>query len=117
LNQVLTYLQERASDKVKILTLDKSSLVFFPTIKKDSTNTAYIIPTKISAIESYDFEKDINGIKEQIKDMIVGKNKQQAKEDLALLPEIGSVSLQVRPPWYTNVTKLKSRISLQFLNE
>lgn len=114
--QTQLYLQQRPSDKVKLITIDKSSVVFFSTIKKDSL-WAYIIPTKLTIIQWYDFQKDINNILDTVKTSIVGINKEKAKLLLLGYPEISSAIISVRPPRYTSVTKLKSRIKINIIQK
>lgn len=114
--QTELYLKQRPSDKVKLITIDRSSVVFFSTIKKDAL-WAYIIPTKLTIIQWYDFQKDINNILDTIKTSIVGINKEKAKLLLLGYPEISSATISVRPPWYTSVTKLKSRIKINIIQK
>ncbi len=114
--QTQLYLQQRPSDKVKLITIDKSSVVFFSSIKKDSS-WAYIIPTKLTIIQWYDFDKDVNNVIETIKTSIVGIVKEKAKSLLLGYPEISSVTISVRPPWYTSITKLKSRIKINIIQQ
>lgn len=110
-NEVEKYLKQRAVDTRKLLTIDKKSLVFFDAMKQDTLG-AYIIPTKISVIETYDFDKDINGITDDIKTKIVWIDKNKAKEILFSYPEISSSSISIRPPRYSVITRLKSRIKI-----
>lgn len=110
-DQTQVYLKQRPSDKVKLLTIDKSSIVFFSNIKQDPL-WAYIIPTKLTIIQWYDFQKDINNIIESIKNNIIGIDKDKAKMMLLWYPEISSTNISVRPPRYTSITKLKSRIKI-----
>jgi hypothetical protein len=114
--QTELYLKQRPSDKVKLLTIDRSSVVFFSTIKKDHL-WAYIIPTKLTIIQGYDFDKDINNILESIKTNVLGINKEKARSLLLWYPEISSVTISVRPPWYTSITKLKSRIKMNIVQQ
>ncbi len=114
LDQTHLYLQQRPSDKVKLITIDKASVVFFSSIKKDVW-WVYIIPTKLAIIQWYDFQKDVNGILSNIKSNILGINKDKAKSMLLGFPEISSTNISVRPPWYTSVTKLKSRIKINIV--
>lgn len=116
LEQTSLYLEQRPSDKIKLITIDKSSIVFFSSIKEDSEGI-YIIPTKLSAIQWYDFQKDINNILTSIKTNVVGISKERANEILLWFPEISSVKVSIRPPWYTSVTKLKSRIKINIVQK
>ena len=56
--------------------------------------------------------KDINNILSDIKEHIVGLSEEKAREILFSYPEISSFVITIRPPWYTTVSKLKSRIDI-----
>ncbi len=60
----------------------------------------------------YDFEKDINGVVSDMKERIVGLSEEKAREVIFSYPEIASFTITIRPPWYTTVAKLKSRIKI-----
>jgi hypothetical protein len=110
--QIQNYLAQRAADNRKLINIDKKSLVFFDNMKLD-TEWAYIIPTKISIIEWYDFDKDINGVVDDLKSNIVGLDKTKAQALLFNYPEISSAKISIRPPRYSVITRLKSRISIE----
>lgn len=112
LGQVKKYLEQRPSDKVKLVNIDKNSIVFLSTIKKDNL-AAYIIPTKVGIVQWYDFVKDINWIVDSIKTNIAWQQKEEAKQILFEYPEISSAKIVIRPPRYSTITKLKSRIKIQ----
>lgn len=88
-----------------------SSIVFFKNIKEEEKNI-FIVPTKIDIKQYYDFTKDINHILPDLKDRIVGLYEDKAREILFTYPEIASFDIVIRPPWYTTVSKLKSRIKI-----
>jgi len=110
--QIQNYLAQRAADNRKLINIDKKSLVFFDNMKVD-TEWAYIIPTKISIIEWYDFDKDVNGVVDDLKSNIVGLDKTKAQALLFNYPEISSAKISIRPPRYSVITRLKSRISIE----
>ncbi len=110
--QIESYLAQRAADNRKLINIDKKSLVFFDNMKTD-TQWAYIIPTKISIVEWYDFDKDINGVVDDLKANIVGLDKTKAQALLYNYPEISSAKISIRPPRYSVITRLKSRISIE----
>ncbi|MEI7920028.1 MAG: hypothetical protein WCH65_07940 [bacterium] len=89
--------------------IDTSSIVFFKDMKQESGHI-FVIPTKIDIKQSYDFGKDINNILPDMKERIVGLSKENARTVLFSYPEISSFTLTIRPPRYTTVSKLKSRI-------
>jgi len=111
LGVVDTYVQQRLYDKMKKSEIDTSSIVFFKDMKQESWHV-FIIPTKIDIKQSYDFAKDINNILPDMKERIVGLGKENARTVLFSYPEISSFTLTIRPPRYTTVSKLKSRINV-----
>lgn len=105
------YVKQRLYDKMKVSEVDNSSIVFFKDIKQQ-TGDIFIIPTKIDIKQFYDFSKDVNNILPNIKDRIVGLTEEKAREILFSYPEISSFDITIRPPRYTTVSKLKSRIKI-----
>ncbi len=105
------YVKQRMFDKMKVFEIDTSSIVFFKDMSQETGNI-FIISTKIDIKQSYDFSKDINGILPDMKDRIVWMTEDKAREVLFSYPEISSFTIKIRPPWYTTVSKLKSRINV-----
>jgi hypothetical protein len=66
---VNTYLKERSTDKIKSLRVDQNSIALFKNLKTETG--VFVIPTKVSVFQSYDFTTDINGILQDIKSRIV----------------------------------------------
>lgn len=106
-----TYVKQRPSDKVSLNTIDKSSLTFFDDVKK--IDNVYSIPTQINLVQWYNFDKDINGVAGSIKWRIVGMDKEAAKDIIISYPEISTVRVVIRPPRYTSLPRLKSRITIK----
>ncbi len=105
------YVKQRLYDKMKVFEVDTSSIVFFTDMKAESWNV-FIIPTKVDIKQSYDFAKDINGILPDMKDRIVGLSEEKARDIIFSYTEISSFGITIRPPRYTTVSKLKSRINV-----
>lgn len=108
INAFKTYIDQRPSDKITPISIDKNSLSFFNELKKEEGT--FIIPTKINVIQWYDFVKDVNWILTDIKTQIIGKNKEAARKIILSFPEISSVKIKISPPWYVSIPQLKSRI-------
>ena len=112
------YSIQRPSDKVKTLNIDKNSLTFFyedDTVKQ--LDNLYIVPTKINIIQWYDFEKDVNGIMNDVRDKIAGKTKKEATDILLDSQEVSSANIKIRPVRYTTIPRIKSRINIKVDNE
>lgn len=105
------YVKQRLYDKMKVSEVDGSSIVFFKDIKQQTGNV-FIIPTKVDIKQYYDFWKDINNILPNMKDRVVGLTEEKAREILFSYPEISSFDISIRPPRYTTVSKLKSRVNV-----
>jgi len=105
-----TYLTQRSTDKIKALRIDENSISFFKTMKVETW--VFVIPTKVSVLQSYDFRRDINGIIPDIKTRLVGLTTDKGRDIVISYPEIGGVKIVIRPPWYTTIAKLKSRIKI-----
>lgn len=111
LSSIDIYLAQRPSQKVKLINIDQNSIVFFNDIKEDKW--VYILPTKVSVIQWYDFTQDINWVLDSIKSRILWATKEETQDIILSYPEISSVKIKIRPPRYNTVPKLKSRIKMQ----
>lgn len=106
------YIQQRPSEKTRFISLDKNSLVFYEDDWSMNNEKVFVVPTKIQAIQWYDFSKDINWILNEIKDHIVWDTTENARSYILQYPEISSVKLKVSPKRYSTIPKLKSRIKI-----
>lgn len=106
------YIQQRPSEKTKFISLDKNSLVFYEDDWSMNSERIFVVPTKIQAIQWYDFSKDINWILGEIKDHIVWDTTENARTYILQYPEVSSVKLKVSPKWYSTIPKIKSRIKI-----
>lgn len=111
LTEVNKYIKQRQYDKMKIFTVDTSSIVFFSDMKQQTWDL-FVIPTKIDIKQYYDFAKDVNNIVSDMKERIVWLTEDKAREVIFSYPEISSFTITIRPPRYTTVSKLKSRINI-----
>ena len=106
------YIQQRPSEKTKFISLDKNSLAFYEDDWSSNSEWIFVVPTKIQAIQWYDFSKDINWILNEIKDHIIWDDTENARTYILQYPEVSSVKLKVSPKWYSTIPKLKSRIKI-----
>ncbi|MDR0370222.1 MAG: hypothetical protein LBH96_07175 [Candidatus Peribacteria bacterium] len=90
-----TYIKERASEKIQVLSIDTNSIQFLKDtssfqegeIKKNGD--IYIIATQINVLQGYDFKQDSNNIISDIKNYIAGKNIEESRKYiLSNYPEI-----------------------------
>jgi len=112
------YLGQRPSQTLDIISMQKNSLTFFADQNKPITGDVLIVmPTKMSVIRGYDFNKDYNGIKEDMKNEIIGKKKDEAQKELLDYPEVGSVLLKISPPRSDSIPSIRSRIRFKLATE
>lgn len=98
--------------------MQKSSLTFFPDQNKPITGDSLLVmPTKMSVIRGYDFDKDYNALKEDMKNEIIGKKKDEAQKELLDYAEVGSVLIRVSPPWSDSIPSIRSRVSFKVSEE
>jgi len=105
---ILHYINQRQTDTEVLIDINIQSLTLYSikSVQKD----VFVIPTSVSVIRWYNFEKDKNNIKQTIKDNIVGKNENQARNYILSFPEISTAKINIRPPRYKQVSSTKSRI-------
>lgn len=107
-----SYIQQRPSDKHQLVSINKNSLSFFSDDGISEKDWTFIIPTKIDVIQSYDFDKDVINISDDIKNRIVWLDKESARSYILNFSEISSVDIKTTPARYDNIPKLKSRINI-----
>ncbi len=110
------YINQRPSDKTKLVSINKNSLSFFEEDWISEKDGTFIVPTKIDIIQWYDFKKDVVGIVDDIKSQIVWWNRESARSYILWFPEVSSVKIKVTPAWYNSIPKLKSRIKVNVQN-
>lgn len=112
------YLGQRPSQTLDIISMQKNSLTFFPDQNKPITGDQLLImPTKMSVIRGYDFMKDYNGIKEEMKNEIIGKRKDEAQKELLEFEEVGSLLIRISPPRSDSIPSIRSRIRFKLSEE
>jgi len=105
----LQYISQRQADTQLLIDINIQSLILYDI--KNTQDDILIIPTSVSIIRGYNFETDKNGIKNKIKNTIIGKTESEAQSLLQAYPEIGTTQLTIRPPWYKTIPTTKSRIT------
>lgn len=112
------YLGQRPSETLDIISMQKSSLTFFPDQNKPITwDQLLVMPTKMSVIWWYDFIKDYNNLKDDMKNKIIGQKKDDVQKELLDYPEVGSVLIKVSPPWSDSIPSIKSRVMFKVSTE
>lgn len=110
---VKKYLEQRPNENLQLITIDKKSLILYD---KTDTNWSFIVPTRISTIWWYNFDKDVNGIKEEMRDKLVWVSESEAKSIMLTYPTVWDVFITTTPPRYNRLPMLKSRIIFKIQN-
>lgn len=110
---IYEYLDQRSSDNLKLLDIERQSLVIY---EKEQTWKSYVIPIKADVIWWYNFEVDVNWIIDKIKREISWKTKNDAKNLILNYPEIDATVIELYPSWYDVIPNLKSRINIKITN-
>lgn len=105
------YMDQRKSNIHEIITINTDSINFIQLMSW--SYNSYIIPTKINIIQWYDFQKDINDIKNSISDKVLWLPEDKAKNVILSYPEISNVTISISPPRYNLISNLKSRIFIK----
>ena len=109
------YLMQRPFEGLKMIKILTSDVQF---LEIDDRSKNFDLPpksilriiTNFKIVAGYDFDKDINLIKEELKSKILGKTKDEAIKIIRQHPQINWVWIKLSPPWYDKLPKLKSRI-------
>lgn len=107
------YITDRSTNARKVINIQNNFINFFQILTGEYN--AYIIPTKVNVIESYNLESDINNILPILKDQIVGKTKIEAMNVIQTFPEIEKGDITISPFWYGSITNVKSRINIKVM--
>lgn len=104
------YVSERSADNLYLFDIKKDTLLFNEIFSYESEA---VIPTSIDVVRGYDFEKDVNSLKEEIKERIIWESISDAEDIILDYDEIDVVIIRSSPPWYDVLPSLKSRIELE----
>ena len=110
INGMKEYISKRSTNARKVVNIQNNFINFFDILTGEYN--AYIIPTRVNIIESYNLQSDTNNIIPMIKDQIIGKSKEDALRSIETFPEIEKWAISISPFWYSSVTGVKSRIRM-----
>ena len=86
INGMKEYISKRSTNARKVVNIQNNFINFFDILTGEYN--AYIIPTRVNIIESYNLQSDTNNIIPMIKDQIIGKSKEDALRIIETFPEI-----------------------------
>jgi hypothetical protein len=107
---VSEYVWQRPSQTRQLISLQKNTATFYDTY---TLQDYIILPTKVSAVRWYDFDKDQWRIKDDLKQKTAWLSLEEAKKIILAYPEISSVVIKASPVWADTLPTLKSRIYIK----
>lgn len=122
-----SYVRQRQADSIQLISIDPNSLNFLyenlktePIIAQLSGNNneswslpLYILPTKVSILQGYDFSRDIKSILSSLKNLIAGKTPLEAQKLIQTYPEISSSTIDLGVFGESRLPTVKSRINIK----
>ena len=127
MNAFSEYVRARQADSIQLISIDPNSLSFlYENLKSETlvaqlsgeksqiwSNALYILPTKVSILQGYDFKRDIKGILPSIKNLVSGKTVSETQKLIQSYPEISSSSIDLGLFGGDRLPTVKSRISVK----
>ncbi|MDO4713375.1 MAG: hypothetical protein Q4B28_01660 [bacterium] len=107
------YVRERQSDSIQLISIDPTTFNFMQEFKRIIDQKVFVVPTKVSILQGYDFQRDIKGILTTIKSSIVGKSIEEARKLILSYPEIASTKINLGLLGGTTLPSIKSRIDVE----
>jgi hypothetical protein len=108
-----SYVQQRQSDSIQLISINPNTLAFIQDMKRTTENQVFVIPTKVTILQGYDFQKDIKGIIPAIKEAIAGKPLEEARKIILQYSEIASVKIDLSLMQGKEIPTVKSRIKVK----
>ncbi len=114
------YVKERQSDSIELISINPNSLIFILDPKKEEerdwiTNPdgIFMIPTKVTIYQWYDFKRDLKWIIPAIRTNIAWKTLEEARKTILQYPEISSVKINLWIFQGNILPNVKSRIKVK----
>ena len=101
-----SYVQQRQSDSIQLISINPNTLAFIQDMKRTTENQVFVIPTKVTILQGYDFQKDIKGI-------IPGKPLEEARKIILQYSEIASAKIDLSLMQGKEIPTVKSRIKVK----
>lgn len=108
-----SYVQQRQSDSIQLISINPNTLAFIQDMKWAVENQVFVIPTKVTILQGYDFDKDLKGIIPAIKEAIAGKSLEEARKIILQYSEIASVKIDLSLMQGNELPNVKSRIKVK----
>ncbi len=108
-----TYVHERQSDSIQLISINPNSLSFIQDFKRLIQDSVFVIPTKVVVLQGYDFQRDVKDILPTIKASIAGKSLEEARKLILQYSEIASVKIDLGFLQGDTLPNVKSRIKVK----
>lgn len=108
-----TYVHERQSDSIELISINPNSLSFIQDFKWLIQDSVFVIPTKVVVLQGYDFKRDVKGILPTIRASVVGKTLEEARKEILQYSEVASVKFDLGFLQGNTLPSVKSRIKVK----
>ena len=108
------YVTERQSDSIELISINPNSLIFIQELSYvNGSDSVFMIPTKVSIYQWYDFKRDLKWIIPAIRTNIAWKSLEEARKLILQYPEISSVKINLWIFQWDVLPNVKSRIKVK----
>ena len=108
------YVIERQSDSIELISINPNSLIFIQNLEWiNGSDSVFMIPTKVSIYQWYDFKRDLKWIIPAIRTNIAWKSLEDARKIILQYPEISSVKINLGIFQWDVLPNVKSRIKVK----
>ena len=113
-NAYTQYVKERQSDSIELISINPNSLIFIQELSRVNwSDSVFMIPTKVSIYQWYDFKRDLKWIIPAIRTNISWKTLEEARKIILQYPEISSVKINLWIFQWDVLPNVKSRIKVK----
>ena len=108
------YVTERQSDSIELISINPNSLIFIQELDWINwSNNIFMIPTKVTIYQGYDFKRDLKWIIPALRAGIAWKTVEEARKIILQYPEISSVKMNLWLFQGNVLPNVKSRIKVK----
>ena len=107
------YVKERQSDSIELISINPNSLVFIQDFSRVIDGSIFMIPTKVTIFQWYDFKRDVKWIIPSIKTNVSWKTIEEARKLILQYPEVSSVKIKLWLLQGDVLPNVKSRIKVK----
>ncbi len=108
------YVSERQSDSIELISINPNSLIFIQELSWiNGSDRVFMIPTKVSIYQGYDFKRDVKWIIPAIRTNVSWKTIEEARKIILQYPEISSAKINLWIFQWNILPNVKSRIKVK----